>query len=641
MQIALRIVLLLALILAPAARAQDPRIDPDTGADLAHYPPPRHFDHLHMSLAIDIPDMGVPKITAVERLTVAAIGRARKELVLDAGPDLSISGVQLESGAKPSAAGSATPLAFTHANDKLTIAFPKPLPPGQQATFVISYSGEFPHANGKGLTWTQGTADAQSPTNQAAQIHSQGQPDQNHTWFPCHDFPNERLTTELVVTVDDAYVVASNGRLDSKVLGSPSPSGTPRSTWHWVQDRPHANYLVSLVVGKFAIVGLSPTGPTPLNMNAQPVRCYLYTPFGTEQNAAKVFARTPDMVYFFSEYFGHPYPWDKYSQALVRRFAAGGMENTSATTLGTRPATAKPGTQDDLISHELAHQWTGDLLTCKSWEHIWLNEGWANYAEALWAEHDAGDNPAARKKAYLGVIRRFLGMQRALNRTYAPAFPPMASNLYNAPDDAFIRPNDPYSKGGLVLHMLRVRLGDELFQRAVQTYINRFAFKEVETDDFRQTLEEVSAQSLEQFFDQWVTRPGLPRIEADLAWADAPSPGPREGGGTLTVTIEQTQRIDAKNPAYVFELPIEVEDADGDRRTVRMAIDARSQSASFDLAHRPRNVRLDPDLNVACARNVRTSLEDSLGTKKGNDPQPTSAPQEQAEPDHADQKPQP
>jgi aminopeptidase N len=641
MSIPNRLAILCAALLLAAipARAQDPRFDPESGADLAHYPPPRHFDHLHMLLTLDIPDMMTPKLSAVERLTIAPIGRPRDTLILDADSGLRIASITIEMPGKTPGTTQSKPARFMHADDRLTITFPAPLTLGHEATVTITYSGEFPLANGKGLTWTKGSEDGLNLTARSPQIHSQGEPQQNHLWFPCHDFPNERLTTEIVVTVEDGFTVVSNGRLISSSLGTPSPSGSPRTTWHWLQDQPHANYLVSLVVGKFAIVGLQAHGPVPINAKGKPVDCPVYAPFGTEDNVAKVFARTPDMVAFFSEYFARPYPWDKYSQALVRKFAAGGMENTSATTLTLDPAFADPGTQDDLISHELCHQWTGDLITCKSWEHIWLNEGWASYAEALWAEHAAGDDPERARRAYLRHIRGFMSRQRVFNRTYAPTFPAMASNLYIEPDDTFMRPNDPYAKGALVLHMLRMRLGDEIFQKGVRAYINAFAFKEVETDDFRQALEEASGQSLEQFFSQWVRRPGIPRVEVDLAWTPAPSPGPLEGGGTLSIAVEQTQRVNAENPAYTFDLPFEVEDKDGDKEVVVVPVDALTQTAKFDLHHRPAHVRIDPTLTVASVRSIRTPLSDELGAKKGEE-KPDAAPDARtSSPEPADQRP--
>src|SRR6187551_2462498 len=150
------------------------------------------------------------------------------------------------------------------------------------------------------------------------------------------------------------------------------------------------------------------------------------------------------MVAYFSKIFDEPYPWDKYAQGLVRNFRAGGMENTSLTTMQSSSARAGAGTQDDVISHELAHQWFGDLMTCKGWEHGWLNEGWASFAEALWAETEQGKSS---RRSYQRMIAGFVSAQRGLNRTYAPLYAPLVSNRYGDAMEPFMKPNDIYSKG--------------------------------------------------------------------------------------------------------------------------------------------------------------------------------------------------
>src|SRR5688572_20052583 len=152
----------------------------------------------------------------------------------------------------------------------------------------------------------------------------------------------------------------------------------PYDTFHWVQDKPHVAYLVTMVVGKFDIVDV---GTPQLSM---PV----YVTQGQGKNVQATFGRTKDMVDFFNKTTGQTYPWARYAQLCVHNFGAGGMENTSATTLYEscviQPDALLDHDLDGLISHELAHQWFGDLATCNSWEHIWLNEGFATYATHLW-----------------------------------------------------------------------------------------------------------------------------------------------------------------------------------------------------------------------------------------------------------------
>ncbi len=559
----------------------------------AVYPPARHWDHVHMRLDLDIPSMDAPRMSGVETLTLTPIGRARDRIVLNA-VELVVSAVEV----------AASPVPFTQEDGQLRIDLPRPVPPGTTIEAVIRYDVDYPNARGIGLTWTPGRPARPGPTDQAPQIHSQGQPEDNRRWFPCHDFPNERLTTELVVTVEDGFQVCSNGRL----VGS-RRAGPGRTTWHWLQDKPHPAYLVLLVVGRFSIVGLTPDEQTitPRPDGARPVPLMVYTPVGTEENARRAFANTPEMVAYFERLLDEPYPWDKYAQVLVRNFAAGGMENTSATTLQPGTAGSRRGGADSLISHELAHQWFGDLVGYKSWEHVWLGEGWASYAEALWSGHraESRDDAEAGERAYQRVIARFLAGQRGMNRTFAPDFGGMVSKRYTNPDHRFFNPNDVYGKGAIVLHMLRLRLGDEAFWAGVRLYIDRHKLQSVETDDFRRALEDASGENLERFFDQWCRRPGLPRLGIAIEWTGDPG---GSGRGTLGVAIDQTQRIDADNPAYALTLPVLVTYADESTESFVIEMETARTVASFALREKPKDVVVNPDLTSAAPATITKPL---------------------------------
>jgi aminopeptidase N len=492
---------------------------------------------------------------------------------------------------------------FTRQKDTVTLRFDTPAPVGKRMDIVVRYACEYPKADGTGLTWTAAKPDASNLTDKAAQIHSQGEPQTNHQWYICHDFPNERLTTELLVTVEDPYVVGSNGHLvETSYAGA--IDGKPRTTWHWLQDKPHCNYLVSMVVGRFAIVGLpyESEAKTPRNAKGEPLPVYLYAPLGTEKTAQKAYAKTPAMVAFFSRKYDEPYAWDKYAQALVRHFAWGGMENTSITTMQSSSAKARAGSQDEVISHELCHQWTGDLMTTKGWEHLWLNEGWASFGEALWAEEDAPD-AARKKRAYQRVMNGFISVQRGMNRTTAPEFAPLVSNRYLDPQQTFFKPNDVYSKGACVLHMLRQQLGDDAFFKGVHLYMERCKFTCVETDDFRRALEEVSGRNLERFFTQWCYRPGLPRLEVTVNWVESSS-----GGGDVRITAKQTQKVDGANPAYAVALPVQLKFGDGDPRTVTLNIDQKETEASFHFDAKPSDAVVDPDRTILAASTIHKSL---------------------------------
>lgn len=546
--------------------------DESTGRSLLNYPPHRHADHVHMKLELWIGDMNVPRAEARQTLTVRPIARELSRLDLDAQL-LTIHGVASEGHQ----------VQFEHDGATLRLTFSPPLPPDATAEIVTRYSIEDPP---RGLNWT-----LESPAwpGRAAQIHTQGQTDTNSYWFPCHNAPNERLTTELVVTVPGEYLVSSNGRFVSRTRAD--RAGVPGSrpdlsyeTWHWLQDKPHAAYLVSLVVGQFAVKDLgSASLPMPV-----------YAPPGRADDIAGTYGRTPEMVRYFARLFDEPYPWDRYAQLIVWNFGAGGMENTAATTMYDTAILDREARidhdLDGLISHELAHQWFGDLITCKSWEHTWLNEGFATYCSQLWAEHRDGPD------AYLAGIRGNFDSVIRADDGIAPDTPGMVSKEWRRPGDTFGRAANPYPKGSSILHMLRRRLGDELFFRGIALYVDRHRLGEVETNDLRRAFEEVSGDSLERFFQQWCYRPGVPRLDIGIDWDTSTS--------ELIVSVVQSQTIDGYNPAFAFDLPIWVGDAtdasvESDAGNwFTLPVETKEASIRIPLASEPAIVAVDPLLDV-------------------------------------------
>jgi aminopeptidase N len=577
--------------------------DSESGRDLLNYPPDRVVDHQHMKLVIDIPDMNTPRASAVQTLTVTPIGGPVAALRLDAQL------LEIQSVASPGRN-------VTHEYDgrTLTVHFDPPLEPAAAADIVTTYTINDPP---EGLFWTP---ESESWPGRPAQIHTQGQTDTNSYWFPCHDFPNERLITELVVTVPQGYTVSANGKL----LEEKAAAG--RTTFHWIQEKPHVNYLVSMVIGKFDVVDVADLGarvkdaPRP----ASPVPMPVYVPPGRGKDVAQTYGRTAEMVGLFERITGEAYPWDRYAQLVVWNFGAGGMENTSATTMYDTAILSREGLQDGdldgLIAHELAHQWFGDLITCKSWEHIWLNEGFATYFSSLWFGHRDGPD------AYLaGILGNFDGL-RASDRADAPNQWPMVRKEYESSFQTFGGPNSPYPRGSSVLHMLRQRLGDEVFFRAIAEYVDRYKYRNAETGDFRRVLEEVSGESLDQFFQQWCYRPGMPDLNISLDWDAAQ----RE----LVVAVKQTQTIDGYNPAYDFDLPLAIQLRSGDAkrggtawRTETVSVRGREASARIRLEAAPLVVAVDPNLAVLCRTEISQPRERWLAQLAGG---PTLAAKVQA-----------
>lgn len=575
----------------PERPIRESRIEPATGRHLGFWARSPQCDFLHMRLEVTIADMETTRLEAVQTLQVRGLAGARQSLTLDA-IGLEIEAVWVDG----------REARFTNTGRLLTIEFPgAPLRGGEERSIRIGYHADYPIADGLGLNWSLGDPGGASETDRFAQIHTQGQSENNSRWFPCHDAPNERMSTELLVRVPEGYTVLSNGALVWR-----GAADSDLVTWHYLQERAHPAYLVSLVVGVFDAVELA--GPELRGPTAVPMT--VYGPVGSAERLRRVFEGTPAMLAFFEAWLDEAYPWARYDQVCVRNFHSGGMENTSVTTMYEEAARSSREREEDLISHELAHMWFGDLITCRTWDHLWLNEGWATYGEVLWREERArqealADGLDARaieeeaRRAMLEYMLQLMRVQRRFNRARAPMDPALVSNLYSDPETVFERADDAYNKGAAVLHMLRMTLGEELFQRGTRLYVDRHRDGLVETDDLRRCFEEVSGRSLERFFTQWALRPGLPRLDVSIQWDDA--------AGELVVHADQRQRIDADNPAYAFDLPIELRV--GERATtVLMPIAGRSEVLRLALEKRPEQVAVDPGLSVFAATRVEKDL---------------------------------
>ena len=263
-------------------------------------------------------------------------------------------------------------LPFDNDRRRLTIGLGRSRRVGRNIRLVVEYEA-MPR---RGLYFLR--PDEAYP-NRPRQVWSQGEDEDSRHWFPCYDYPNDRVTSEVVVTVPSRYIAISNGRLLEVREGEDATK-----TYHWRQEQPHATYLVSLVVGEFARIEDEVDG----------IPVEYYVPPGREEDARRTLGQTPDVLRFFSETTGVPYPWDKYAQVTVADFIFGGMENTTATTLTDTVLHDQRAHLDfsavALVAHEAAHQWFGDLLTCRDWSHAWLNEGFATYFELLYKEHHEG-----------------------------------------------------------------------------------------------------------------------------------------------------------------------------------------------------------------------------------------------------------
>jgi aminopeptidase N len=451
---------------------------------------PVDIKHIRLDLKVDLPKRTVDAeaflrfrtFRPTKHVTLDAVGFEVKHVVLGA--------VNASDENNPEQDKPRPPLTFRHDGKKLDVDLPAEWPAEQDGWLVISYRVREPK---DGLFFFGPTA---TEPNVPFTVWSQGESITNRYWFPCLDHPDQKQTTELVVTVAHGFEVLSNGKLVET-----KPNDDKTVTFHWKQDQPHVSYLVTLVVGKFDIVREQWNGK----------EVSYYVPVGRKSDIARTFGRTREMLDFYSRRFGIDYPWEKYSQIVVEQFTAGGMENTSATTLTDWGLISERAALDSdaegLIAHELAHQWWGDLVTCRDWSHVWLNEGWASFCEVLWAEHGKGKEEAAYDLIH--KARAVLGNQTAKER-------PIVDRRYAFPDAMFDA--RAYPKGAWVLHMLREQLGETDFWKAVKAYGSEHKYKSVETRDFRGTLERVTGRNLERFFYDWTERPGWPVLETKVEY---------------------------------------------------------------------------------------------------------------------------
>jgi aminopeptidase N len=441
-----------------------------------------------------------------------------------------------------------------------------------RGTLTISYAA----TPRKGLYFLE--PDEHVPTR-PRQAWTQFQEEDARHVFPCHDKPHAKMTTEVRISVPAGFSVLSNGELAGKENG---PEGS--ETFHWRMNDPHPSYLVTIVVGEFAVFGDRVTleaGQGSTVRHEVPLT-YL-VPKGREEDGRRTFARTPDMVTYFSHLTGVPYPWNKYAQVVVSDFIFGGMENTTATTMYEHilldPRAAIDVSSDDLIAHELAHQWFGDYVTCRDWSEGWLNEGFATFMEHVWREKLLG------KDEYDYGVKNDLSSY--LSESHGRYRRPIVCQDYDAPLDLF--DHHLYEKGGLVLHVLRTELGDELFWKGVSVYLTRHARGLVETRDLLRALEEVSGRSLGRRFEEMVMRAGHPEIDVDVSWE----------AGVLMCAVKQTQSTADGVPA-AFEVPLvlTIGGADGASRREKVKLSARADSFAIPCAERPRWVVVDPELRI-------------------------------------------
>ncbi len=397
------------------------------------------------------------------------------------------------------------------------------------------------------------------------QIWTQGETEWNSRWFPSIDKPNERCTQEMYLTVEDKFKTLSNGLLTSSIKNS---NGT--RTDYWKMNQPHAPYLFMVAVGEFAVVKDTWRG--------KPIEYWVEPKF--EKDARAIFLNTIPMLDFFSEKLGVEYPWDKYSQIVVRDYVSGAMENTTAVIFGEfvqrKEHDLIDATNELIVAHEMFHHWFGDLVTCESWANLTMNEGFANYSEYLWFEHEYGADEAD--------LHRRGEMNGYFNSTMRGVHD-LINFEYNDKEDMFDAHS--YNKGGLVLHMLRNYIGDDAFYASLNHYLTQNAFSSVEAHNLRLSVEAVTGKDWNWFFNQWYFEAGHPILKVNYGYDEVSK--------KATVTIEQTQNVDSSIPIFKLPMKVDVYFESGKMTRHNITLTKRIQTFEFDAETRPKLIDIDSE----------------------------------------------
>jgi aminopeptidase N len=478
------------------------------GAD-EPYARSRDYDLQHSRIALRF-DLEQKKVIGEVTHTLTVLRDSTSKIVFDSA-GLTIQSVTVNK----------SPAKFETKDDKLTIPLTTAARAGEKFDVTIRYEGK----PTKGLYFI--FPDKDYP-DRPKQVWTQGESEDTRYYLPTYDYPNDRLTTETILTVPASWVTVANGKL----IGV-ADTANGMKTWTWKESLPSSTYLITVVAGELDEVKDAWRG--------MPVT--YYAPKGRGDRLSINYSRTPQMIDLFSKKLGIDYPWEKYAQSMVDDFVAGGMENSSATT-NTSSSLQHPKLapeyltgQDDLISHELGHQWFGDLVTCKDWGDIWLNEGFATFMETVWSESHFGKDQAD--------YERWLSAHSWFEQP----------NLYDKPivrhdfNDSGEFDGNAYTKGGWVLYMLRHQIGEDAFYRGLKHYLEVNRGKNVVTADLAKAMEEATHTNVDQFFNQWLYGAGAPKFDLSYKYDDAKH--------EVSLTVKQTQKVEGH--VGLFHIPTEVE----------------------------------------------------------------------------------
>jgi len=521
----------------------------------------------HLNLNIDMADDSIAGVVRVEGRVVNA---AISQLTLDLAAAMHVTSVSLAGGGA---------LAFSHSGAALRITLPSSQPVGTLVAVDIRYRG-IPMSADFG-NFVFGTR-----LNGDRYAWSLSEPYGAREWWPCKDHPSDKAdSVRVTVTVPSEYRVGSQGLLKSETVNGPN------TTYDWLSHYPIASYLVSVAVGKYVRYQDTYVRPAPLDSDYGPLSLPLdhlvYN--DTSHDLPSGWALTADALEVEEGWFG-PYPFANEKYGHSEFTFGGGMEHQTMSSMGSGSIT--------VVSHELAHQWYGDNISPKRWAHLWLNEGFATYAEILYWEAREAAFPGTYeivRDQYYRSARRAVGTLVLQDTT-------SVSDMFDG--------YRVYAKGAMVLDMLRYVVGDAMFKQIMQKYAAdpKVRYGTAVTADFQRVAETESGMNLDAFFSQWVTTgTGYPRYAAQSSWKAA-------GGGAyhVTVGLQQQQTLSQSN-VNVFDMPVELvayqmspADTLVEIHRERVQNNLRSQTFEFDVAEEPFEIAVDPDQRILRNDNITT-----------------------------------
>ena len=473
-------------------------------------------------------------------------------------------------------------LNFTYNDFDLEIVLPKTYTKNQEFTLYIKYLSQPEKVKDRG---SKAITDAKGlyfintdgfDKNKTAQIWTQGETQANSAWFPTIDAPNQKMTQEIEITVPNKYATLSNGALINQIK-----KGKNR-TDHWKLDKKHAPYLAFIGVGEFEII----------KDNYKNISVDYYVEKEYAPYAKEIFGLTPEMIGFFETKLGVDFPWNKYSQIVVRDYVSGAMENTTAVVHGEQ-AYQKPGQlidnniQENTIAHEIFHHWFGNLVTSESWSNLALNESFANYSEYLWREYKYGKVNA--EMHLFDQVEAYKNAQDAKNKS-------LVRFTYDDREDLFDLVS--YNKGGAILHMLRKVVGDKAFFEGLKQYLTKYQYQSAEVHQLRLVFEELTGKDLNWFFNQWFYGAGHPDIQVSYDYNTLRK--------TVTVNLFQLQ-------AGYFQFPISIDVFEGSKKTRHTVfVDAKDASFTFPYKSQPNLIQINSDNNLICDLNENKILSDYI-----------------------------